>query len=1201
MRIGGERMVISWTDEQKKAIDKDGCNLIVAAAAGSGKTAVLVEKIVNIIESGTDIDSLLITTFTEAAAKKMRQEICDEIKRRLVNDRKNSHLARQLVLIGRADICTIDSFCMKIVRSNFHLLDIEPDFKIADPNEAELLRTQVTEELFGELYEQNDDDFYNLLEAYASQRGDDALMEIVLSFHSFVRTIPNYEQWLLDCADMYNSFGENIFDTIWGKIILQSTQTKIDGYIMSVRDALDYARQTEQMNSYVVPLEIDLRELTEIKSILKDASFDEIAHRINSFSLATGGRAKNKTPDEIKEPLISKRKYAADGMKNLAAEFFYDDEEGIKKEIEYTSSQVKTLCNVVCMLEKRFFEMKNKRGILDFSDLEHLTLKVLTKTDDNGNTAPSAVALELKNKYKMILIDEYQDSNELQETIFSRIAREDNIFMVGDLKQSIYRFRHTNPLLFKNKKDTYSDDSGINQRVIMSKNFRSRKPVIDFVNFVMSQAASPLVGEMEYDDTESLCYEASYPDDVACDKAVEVHIIDDGDRKDTESDNDDSIFGAEAEAVCVAKRILQLKRDGFEVYDKKEGMRPLQYKDIVILMRSPSVDAQIFSDVLTSYGIPTFSDVGGGYFNTDEIELMLSTLSVVDNPQQDINLLALMRSPIGNFNDVELMDIRLCDTKSDIYSALCACAEESTMLGVKCAAFIARINDWRKKALYMSVHEFIQYLYSDTGYFDIAGAGDLGTQRQANLNLLLEYARSYEKTSFKGLFNFISYVERVKGSRNDFGSAKILGENQDVVRIMSIHKSKGLEFGVVFVTRLAKKFNTRDLSNSLLMHGEFGLGVDYIDIDNRYKFSTLIKRAIKEKLRYELLSEEIRVLYVALTRARDKLILTLAPTDVDAKKKRWISGAKSLDNEHLPLYYTSSAQGIGDWIMGALMRHKACRNYAGEYISCAENEAQIELYVERERLCSPSDTYEKLSIKPSNNNYTALVEEKLGYKYPYENARKVPTKISVTEMKRLVDNELDTEQMRLCGEHMISMPNFLSQKTQMSAAQKGSALHFVMQNLDLSKMLDENGIREQIESMLLGKVITKEYAEVANAKKIADFFDSELGRRMVASKNVVRESPFEIAIDASKIIGDSACGEQVLLQGIIDCYFYENDEIVLVDYKTDFVRNEDDIAKIKQRYEVQLELYAYALEQITNKRVKEKNLYLFSSKSVIQY
>ncbi|MBE7026135.1 MAG: helicase-exonuclease AddAB subunit AddA [Ruminococcaceae bacterium] len=1192
-------MTVKWTSEQQKAIDKKSCNLLVAAAAGSGKTAVLVEKIVNLIEGGVDVDSLLVTTFTDAAAKKMKAEIGDEIKKRLMNNPSKVHLSRQLMLLSLADICTIDSFCMKIVRSSFHLLDIDPDFKIADANESELLRMQAVGEVFDELYEENDDAFYNLLDCYATQRGDESLEEVLLALHSFARTIPDYKAWLERCKEIYTSFSGNIFDTPWGEVIKSNTKITLDGCIQCAVQAHDYAVQIDEMGSYTVPLGIDIAALKEIKNILECGSFDDVAKKVREYKNASGGRAKPKTPDEVKEPVAENRAYIKNQMGKLASEFYYASEEEICEEILYTSAQVSALCDIARRIEERFFEIKNKRGLLDFADIEHLALKALTSVGEDGNVVPSEVACELKDKYEMILIDEYQDSNELQETIFSRISREDNIFMVGDLKQSIYRFRHTNPLLFKRKKDTYNDDEGINQRVIMSKNFRSQKNIIDFVNFIMSQNASEVVGELDYDVTEMLNFGADFADTGDNDTSVEVHLIEDNNAD--EGEENENVFGAEAEAVRVAKRILQLKSEGFCVFDKKEGLRPVKYKDIVILMRSPSVDAEIFSQVLTSFGIPTFSDVGGGYFMSEEVELMLCLLSVIDNPLQDIKLLSVMRSVIGNFDDTELMDIRLCDNESDIYGALCSCARNDTPLGKKCAAFIKRLEDWRKRSLYMSVHELISYLYEDTLYYEFAGALSSGEQKRANLDLLIEYARGYEKTSFKGLFNFVSYAERVKGASRDFGAAKTLGENQDVVRIMSIHKSKGLEFGVVFVSRLAKRFNTRDLSNAVLVHGELGIGVDLIDIKNRYKYPSFIKRAIKEKLRCELLSEELRVLYVALTRARDKLILTLAPGVRENKKKKWLSGARGTLKDALPLYYTSSASGLSDWVMGAMMRCDALREYAGEYISCEGVCPDIKFFNSSEFLNTEADKKENEALCVHNDEMSELIEKKLGYEYPHKYAQELATKVSVTEMKRAINNDADLQSVRLDGEQMTDMPLFMKEASKLSGAQKGSAMHFVMQNLDLSGVLDENGVKKQLDDMTERGIIDKKQAQSISCKKIAGFFKGELGKRMLSSECVVREAPFEIEIGADKIAGAYACGEMILLQGIIDCYFYEGDKIVLVDYKTDFVQADEDVKRIKDKYELQLDLYAQALEKITGKCVKEKNLYLFSCENVIKY
>lgn len=1196
-------MGVNWTEEQKKAIETEGCNLLVAAAAGSGKTAVLVERIVNLVEQRkAEIDELLITTFTEAAAKKMRQEIADEMKKRLEKTPGDRYLACQLVLLARADICTIDSFCLKVVRANFNALDIDPDFTIANENESALLREQALQELFARLYEENDEDFYDLLECYSHTHGDEALAEIVLRLHSFICTMPDYELWIKNCINMYDRAG-SVFEGAWGEVVRVSTDTALDGCIRRIRDALEYARQTEEMASYVQPLLLDEAALLGMKAALAEGDFNALAAKIRSYTPAAGGRAKAKTPDEVKTPVSERRAYVKNKISRLARDFYYSDEDGIHAETAYAARQIGALCNIAARLEKQFFSIKKKRGVLDFSDIEHLCLRALADKNGGGVAAASSVALQLRDKYKMILVDEYQDSNELQEMIFSLISRGDNIFMVGDVKQSIYRFRHTNPLLFKHKQDTYSDTEGANRKVIMAKNFRSRREIIDAVNFIFEQTASRDVGEIDYDNEERLNFGAKYP---PCEKtggAVEVHIVGGGENGGEEHiENANSQTGAVAEAVRVAKRILALKREGFTVYDKKLGYRPVKYRDIVILMRSPGVDAQVFAEVLQEYGIPVFSDAGGGYFVTEEVELVLSLLSVIDNPMQDIKLLGVMRSPICGFDDSELLEIRLRDSVSDIYGAICTCAGGDDALAKKCGAFLDSLKKWRGWSLYMAVHELIWALYSDTGYYDFVGAMKAGRQRQANLKLLIEYARSYENTSFKGLFHFVSYAERIKSANRDINGAKILGENQDVVRIMSIHKSKGLEFGVVFAVRLAKEFNTQDLGKPVLAHGSLGIGVDFIDCENRYKYPTFIKRAIREKLRRELLSEELRVLYVALTRAREKLILTLAPRDIDAKRKKWILGAREADNGVLPLYYTLEATGLSDWIGAAVLRHESGHEFAGEYISCQETNAEFKIYTDSEYSGFEAEYTEKNETGGhSSAEYDSSIDAALGWKYPYESAKKVPTKISVTELKRLINNEIDLGEAALYGTELIAAPSFLSEQSGLGAADRGSALHFVLQHIDLAAALDTDGICRQIEDMLRRQILLPKQAEAADPARIARFFASPLGKRMLNSSRVVREMPFEVAVDACMLPGAEDAGEKVLLQGIVDCFFYEDSEVVLIDYKTDFVKSAADIEKIKEKYAPQIEMYAAALEQITGKRVCQKNLYLFSCESVVNY
>ncbi len=1201
-------MAVNWTEKQTAAIEKSGCNLIVGAAAGSGKTAVLVERIIRKIQNpASGIEKLLITTFTEAAASKMKADIKKAISDKLEEEPDNTYLSSQAILVSHADISTIHAFCLRVIRNNFQSLDIDPDFLICDESEAELLKQQATDEAFEYFYESGDDGFYSLLDAYSGQRGDTYLKDLVLKLLGFVKSMPFYEEWIKEAKDAYDNISD-FENTPYYEIIIKNLLITAKRHISAFRIAAEEAAAEEFLYKYAEAFNTDIAMLEGIEYAVKNGTRKDIECALAGFSL-TRASAKNGINDALKGYLSKIRDKAKEDFSYAYKTYFENFDIKIEK-LSQSKIKVEALFNLMTEIDARFSELKIKRNLLDFNDIEHYCLKVLSCRDGNGDIIPSKAAENLKEKYEEILIDEYQDANEMQEMIFSLISRGNNIFMVGDLKQSIYRFRHTNPMLFKEKIDTYSNETGENQRVIMAENFRSRSQVIDCVNFIFEQISSPTVGEIIYDKTQRLNFAANYPENSGENYASELILVTPEDKNETEEDETEAdglvSFSAEANAIC--KHIKSLMKSGFEVYDKTEGMRPLRLKDIVILMRSPKKDAALFCEIMEQNRISCFADVGGGYFDSEEISVMKSLLSVIDNPRQDIALLAVLRCPIFEFSENELLKFRMADTKNNIYQALCTYASsgEDEALKEKCTFFKQMLGTWRKKAKYMPVYQLIYTLYQDTGYFAYVGAMPGGEMRRANLRLLAKRAENFEQTSYKGLFNFVSYIEKLAEKPKDSKGARLLGENQDVVRIMSIHKSKGLEFPVVFLAGINKSFNLSDLTESVLMHKKLGIGVNYVDSDLRYKAPLIIRNVIADVIKDELLSEELRLLYVALTRAREKLYMTGYVKNLKKRLEEWEQIASEAESISLPVYRMRDAKKYADWIVPALMRCPQGKVLSSGNIAPTGSNIDLKVTITTEH--AEFDEIEFLSgdEKSTEDDVSEIaIKNTLSAKYKNPMGKYIAKKLSVTELKRIINTEIDSQSYIKPEESLVKMPEFLKDEKGITAAKRGSIIHYIMQKADLSKRPCSSDIENLIQRLSDEGFLTKEQIKYANIQKILTFFKSDLGVRMISSGAVFREIPFEINIDASFVYHEYTGDEKILLQGIIDCYFKEDSKIVLLDYKTDRVTDESCLESLVLKYTPQLKLYEMALEKMleANEREKaeiEKYIYFFSCDKAVK-
>ena len=1270
-----------WTKEQLEVIESRECNLLVAAAAGSGKTAVLVERIIQMItsrENPIDIDKLLVVTFTNAAASEMRERIGDAIGKALDENPENKHLQNQLVLLNKSSITTIHSFCLDVIKSNFHRINLDPNFRIGDQTECAILKQEAIDEVFEDLYEERDEGFLNLVESYAERGGDKEVQDIILGIYSFAMASPEPKKWLIDSAERFN-IDEN-FDfsqSIWARAILDTVKIEINGLCLNMERALKEVESIEELETFAEKLSVEYKKIADISQAC-NKSWDEAYKKMASMSFENYvkgvKRISKDAPSYIKESK-EKAKTIRDktkkSLESIVSATFNKDNDSIREEIKYLYNIVKPISSVVLRFEEEYSNKKREKGIIDFNDIEHFALNILTDVDEKGNIVPSDIAVGYRNKFYEIFIDEYQDSNLVQEVLLKAVANTEtpNRFMVGDVKQSIYRFRQAKPELFLQKYNNYNDKKGSSHRKIMLyKNFRSREEVVDAVNYIFENIMNENIGEIEYTEKERLNLGANFNVDTdeksIIGGATEIHLIqkdnkldddiinDKDDRinnKENEIEEEEKLDNIQLEARMVGniiKDLMKVNEDGKiqKVYDKGiDGYRPVEFRDIVILLRATSAWAPVFADELMNMDIPTYADVGVGYFDTIEIKTILSLLQIIDNPMQDIPLISVLKSPIFGFTPEDLIDIRVQSKDKIFYEVLKSTAEydgftdsqnenESEFIPSeecinKSKDFLIKLKEFKEKSMYMSTDEFIRYLYTRTGYYAYVGALPGGSQRQANLKVLFERAKQFEETSLKGIFNFVNFIEKLKKSSSDMGSAKTLGENANVVRIMSIHKSKGLEFPVVICSAMGKNFNTQDFKKSILYHHNLGYGPQFVDYERRISFPSIAKEALKSKINIENLSEEMRVLYVAFTRAKEKLIITGSTRNIQDSIKRWSNGIESLDT--ISQYEILKGKNFLDWIMPCVLRHRDLSNLLEEVGLDAvfnvehnskwygklwnKNDILVEKKSDEEKE-SIEEILEKIDVNNPDSDYYGEIEEKLNYIYPYEFSTRKPATISVTEIKK-IQNNYEEELINTIFEQKVILkkPLFIQneeEREKISGTERGTIVHLVMEVLDLKNVSSVNDIKSQIRGFVSKGIITEKQASIVNPYKIYKFFASNIGKRMLNAEIINREKSIYAQVNMKdiyiyeKLINNDDKklydNESVMLRGIVDAYFEEDNQIVLVDYKTDFV-NEENINQIIEKYKKQLDLYADIIETLTGKSVKEKCIYLFGVDEAVCY
>lgn len=845
-----------------------------------------------ILEENVNIDELLVVTFTNAAASEMRGRILDAIYEYLDEYPEDVRMREQIVKMAKANICTIHSFCLDVIRNHFYEIGISPNIRIGKQSEIELLRRQVLEDLFEEKYENEDKEFLLLIDTYASYKGDDNLKELILNIIRNISSNPFPEEWLQNAVEEFNLKEDIGFEkTKWGGIICNEAKEEIEMCILELENIEKELAKFYELDRFRKTIQNDIYKLEELKHSLN--IWDNVVEIANTMKWETWPR--DKVEMSLKDIAKEKRDQVKKRLNKVKDKFFTSYSKEISKDIQDMYPKIVALQNIIIEFNEKFAKEKLEKNVMDFHDIEHFALKILVKTNDIGEKQPTQIAIEYKNKFKEIAIDEYQDSNLIQEYILNTISNGNNLFMVGDVKQSIYKFRQARPELFISKYETYKlkeqKEEEDDLKIKLFKNFRSRGNVLDITNLVFESIMGKDLGDIDYNKEEYLNLGADYPEN---NSNTEMYILDL--KEDTEDEQEEFEQGENAvlEARFVSQKIQELINSKLQIYDRKKGYRDIRYKDIVILLRSTSTLAPIYEKELNQRNIPVFSDTSSQYFDTIEIQTILSLLKIIDNPMQDIPLVSVLRSNIGKFNDNELINIKLNgkNEKNEYFYNTFESALENdktpSYLKEKMQKFLENIELWRKQNEYMALHELIWKIYLDTGYYQYVGLMPNGTLRQANLKMLFDRAREYEKASFKGLFHFINYINSLRKANNDMDSAKVIGENEDVVRIMSIHKSKGLEFPVVILASTAKKFNLQDLNEQIIIHQDLGIGVKYIDEKRKIEYPTLAKQAISLSVTKETLSEEMRILYVALTRAKEKLIITGISKDLekDINKKK---------------------------------------------------------------------------------------------------------------------------------------------------------------------------------------------------------------------------------------------------------------------------------------------------------------------------
>ena len=1250
-------MAVSFTPEQQRAVDLHGCNILVSAAAGSGKTAVLVERITKMVcdeRNPVDIDRLLIVTFTNAAAAEMRERIGAGISRRLSENPESEHIQRQATLLHNAQITTIDSFCLYLLRNHFNEIGLDPAFRIADEGEVKLMQQEVLGELMEDSYASGSEAFRYCVEYFCPGGKESALEQYILKLSQYAASFPWPERWLEERKLDYSA---GTAEEMYASSYAVWLENYLRRMIMGCGEKLEQVRTLcEQPDGPYMYGELVDSELEQIRDMLGCGSLAEYGAKLSAVKFGRLPSKKDDSVSQTKRELAREMRGAVkDSLKALEERFFSTAPELAARQSRACAEPVAELIDLALEFDRRMREKKQEKKVIDFSDMEHYALDILLDVQGE-EIKPSPVAMEYRQYFTEILTDEYQDSNLVQEYLLKAVSGEEegrhNRFMVGDVKQSIYKFRLARPELFLEKYKTYRADcpewgeygeegsggisgedkgteAGNCRRIDLARNFRSRTQVIDAVNDVFSRIMSEEVGGIAYDSGAALYPGAVYPENGFC--ASELLLVE-------KPDGEGKLGTKQAEALAIAGKIKAL-RESFQVTDRGTGeVRQARYGDMVILLRTNSGWDEEFKEVLEQEGIPVYITSRTGYFAAAEVQELLQLLRVLDNPRQDIPLFGVMKSIFGGFSEEETARIRSPVRGCSLYEALRRYAEDfgpageegaakslpeetgggaeqisenergpevspgereretedaaERELGRKAAEFMEMIASYRECTVYLPVRDLLTRLINDFGYLEYVTALPAGSRKRANVEMLLTRASDFEKTSYFGLFHFIRYMEQLEKYDVDYGGAEQLDENADVVRIMSIHKSKGLEFPVTFVAGLSKRFNMQEANQTLILDMDLGLGTDYVDPDRRIRNKTLRRMALAGKLREESLSEELRLLYVAMTRAREKLIMTGVLEEAGAVWERM----KERKGEKLSFLDFVEAGCFLDFLLPIIP------NTCVEVSVIGQTDREAGAFGEQLQLAGRREALDRAEEQRETEAENRL-RKCLNAVYPYAMLSSLYTKTTVSELKiaAMADRDEAAYHTFEAGEVQPFIPLFRRGEEKVSGAVRGNAYHKVMELMDFERVMgeaeDAAGIAARLRTFLSGeaaeKRLTEEYFRAVNQRKIVNFLLTPLAARIRQAwrrGGLYREQPFVLGIDAGRLKKEFPDTETVLIQGIIDLFFEEEDGIVLLDYKTDAVSS---LAELWNRYETQLDYYREAVEKICGKPVKERILYSF--------
>lgn len=1155
--------MVNWTEAQQEAIDLRSRNILVSAAAGSGKTAVLVERIKQLIlEDKISLDQFLIVTFTNAAAGEMKEKLIKAITKAIEEDPAHgAFLRQQLDLAGSANISTFHSFALEVIRRYFYLTDIEPNFKIGDEGTVEIMKWDVLDQLFADFFESGDEGFLEFLKTYASDRNERGLKENLLRVYTTIQSIPHPLKWLKEHIASLDMEPEEFQKSALAAFIREDISASIAQVLAGFQRAGELVEDAGIESIYNKNQE-DLEALEPLIRMAETGDLAGIGSLLSSFKANTMRVKKEEKEDYevIKEDVKNARDYSKKQLQALKERYFQQDMSTYLQDMQDICPFARFLEKLILEFDSRFTAAKQEKNIIDFNDIEHYALEILEHEEAAG---------EYREKFTCIFVDEYQDSNVLQDTLINLIKREDNLFLVGDIKQSIYKFRLAEPEIFQARYDDYAaGKDAFSTKIDLNRNFRSKGAVIRTVNGIFKNIMKG------YDDAAALHQGVSYSGPL--DYKTSLHIVDSRASEDMDLDEEIAeMKNAELEAHCAAKRIKEIL--GSPIFDVKNKIqRPVQKKDIVILMRGTKNYADVFQEILTEQDLPAYVDDSGGYFDTVEIQVFLNLLKTIDNKQQDLPLISALRSAVFGFSIDELIQIRLRQKDTSYFDAFAACAaEESEGLSQKCRMVLRQLKEYRQMAQALPLEEFIWGLMWETGYYTYCGALPAGQQRQANLRALADKARDFQNTGYGGIYGFLTYIQAMEKRKIPTGQVKLINENDDIVRIMTIHKSKGLEFPVVITAGLGKRFQSGKTGKGFLVHKDLGIGLTRADSRLHWHRKTLMQTAIERKMRQEDLEEELRILYVAFTRAMDRLILIGTSKNIGEEGQLKQSPAKSCFLDYLLPYAEEGGMEISILDRSQLSAENRRRGQNRETVR--------ELFLE---LAQEQETSEK---KQREDSRLLEIHRRLSFRYPHMQDLSKKSKYSVTELSRLKYGQAEEQ-------HTLKIPVFMQEEQAFDPARRGTIMHKVMECIDFKEAFSqvkagrgEAYVQEEVLRMQQQELLLSEEAEAVECEKIVAFFKSDIGCRIACAEHVYKETEFNLQRELE--------GTQIMVQGIIDCYFEEEGHLILIDYKNSYINpknREVSLKRLEETYAGQIQVYKEALEVIRKKPVTEAYLYLFS-------